>query len=66
MFSRQSGLSNSGSNTTLIEFRAGRMNLVGNMVHPDSRKGLVYMTQNEDGLMHFCWKDRATGKVLRT
>lgn len=53
----------SGGNRHLIEFRAGRMNMVGKMVHPDTRKGLVYMYQAEDGLMHFCWKDRTTGNV---
>uniref|UniRef100_A0A1A9X4B7 Proteasomal ubiquitin receptor ADRM1 homolog n=1 Tax=Glossina brevipalpis TaxID=37001 RepID=A0A1A9X4B7_9MUSC len=64
MFGRQGGLSSTGSSgSNLIEFRAGRMNLVGKMVHPDTRKGLVYMTQGDDGLMHFCWKDRTTGKV---
>ncbi|XP_075166186.1 regulatory particle non-ATPase 13 isoform X2 [Haematobia irritans] len=64
MFGRQSlssGGTSSGSN--LVEFRAGRMNLIGKMVHPDTRKGLVYLTQSEDGLMHFCWKDRTSGKV---
>lgn len=65
MFGRQSGLSGSSSGTgsSLVEFRAGRMNMVGKMVHPDVRKGLVYLNQSEDGLMHFCWKDRNTGKV---
>ncbi|XP_037807943.1 proteasomal ubiquitin receptor ADRM1 homolog isoform X2 [Lucilia sericata] len=64
MFGRQSGLSSSGgSGSNLVEFRAGRMNLIGKMVHPDTRKGLVYLTQSDDGLMHFCWKDRTTGKV---
>ncbi|XP_068144803.1 proteasomal ubiquitin receptor ADRM1 homolog isoform X1 [Drosophila tropicalis] len=62
MFGRQTLSSNSNS-SNLVEFRAGRMNVVGKMVHPDSRKGLVYMTQSDDGLMHFCWKDRTTGKV---
>ncbi|CAD7088327.1 unnamed protein product [Hermetia illucens] len=65
MFGRQSGLvgSSGGSGSSLVEFRAGRMNMVGKMVHPDTRKGLVYLTQSEDGLIHFCWKDRGTGKV---
>lgn len=53
----------SGGNRHLVEFRAGRMNMVGKMVHPDARKGLVYMYQAEDGLIHFCWKDRTTGNV---
>ncbi|TDG45312.1 hypothetical protein AWZ03_008281 [Drosophila navojoa] len=62
MFGRQSGLGSSNS-SNLVEFRAGRMNMVGKMVHPDARKGLVYMTQSDDGLMHFCWKDRTSGKI---
>lgn len=53
----------SGGNRHLVEFKAGRMNMVGKMVHPDTRKGLVYVYQAEDGLIHFCWKDRTTGKV---
>jgi len=46
----------------LLEFRAGKMNVrADNVVHPDKRKGLVYIHQAEDSLMHFCWKDRSTG-----
>lgn len=60
LFGNQSSL-NSSSN--LVEFRAGRMNLVGKMVHPDTRKGLVYVYQSDDQLIHFCWKDRNTGNV---
>ncbi|XP_053963285.1 proteasomal ubiquitin receptor ADRM1 homolog [Anastrepha ludens] len=65
MFGRQSGIGggNTSNSSNLVEFRAGRMNMIGKMVHPDARKGLVYLTQSEDGLMHFCWKDRTTGKV---
>lgn len=33
------------------------------MVHPDKRKGLLYVYQADDSLMHFCWKDRTTGTV---
>lgn len=43
----------------LVEFKAGKMNLRGNMVQPDKRKGLVYLYQGNDMLMHFCWKERA-------
>lgn len=50
-------------NKYLVEFRAGKMSMKGNMVHPDKRKGLVYIHQTEDSLMHFCWKDRKTGLV---
>lgn len=47
----------------LLEFRAGKMNLKGTTVTADKRKGLVYIYQSEDSLMHFCWKDRNTSKV---
>ena len=47
----------------LVEFRAGKMTLRNKMVHPDKRKGLVYVHQSDDSLMHFCWKDRGTGRV---
>lgn len=33
------------------------------MVYPDKRKGLLYVYQSEDSLMHFCWQDRTTGTV---
>lgn len=57
---------NSGSQRgvkNLVEFKAGKMNLKDKMVQPDKRKGLVYVYQSEDTLMHFCWKDRQTGIV---
>ncbi|XP_037947795.1 proteasomal ubiquitin receptor ADRM1 homolog isoform X1 [Teleopsis dalmanni] len=63
MFGRQGLGGSSNGSGNLVEFRAGKMNMVGKMVHPDTRKGLVYMSQGDDGLMHFCWKDRTTGKV---
>ncbi|KAM7292020.1 proteasomal ubiquitin receptor ADRM1-B isoform X1 [Ixodes scapularis] len=47
----------------LVEFRAGKMTLKGKMVHPDKRKGTVYVHQSDDSLMHFCWKDRTSGAV---
>ncbi|XP_042876760.1 proteasomal ubiquitin receptor ADRM1-like isoform X1 [Penaeus japonicus] len=51
------------SSKNLVEFRAGKMYMKGNMVHPDKRKGQVYLYQADDALMHFCWKDRGTGTV---
>ncbi|XP_076044665.1 regulatory particle non-ATPase 13 isoform X2 [Oratosquilla oratoria] len=51
------------SSKNLVEFRAGKMYLKGKMVHPDKRKGQVYLYQADDSLMHFCWKDRTTGTV---
>lgn len=47
----------------LVECKAGKMSLKGKMVHPDKRKGLLYVHQADDTLMHFCWKDRQTGTV---
>jgi len=48
----------------LLEFRAGKMFREGNLVKPDTRKGLIYLNQSpEDSLMHFYWKDRSTNKV---
>jgi len=50
-------------NKNLVEFKAGKMTMKGKMVHPDKRKGLVYVYQSDDSLMHFCWKDRTSGAV---
>ena len=47
---------------SLVEFRAGKMRLNNRVITADVRKGLVYMKM-EDGLLHFCWKDRKSGKV---
>ncbi|BFZ18701.1 hypothetical protein BsWGS_21740 [Bradybaena similaris] len=60
---RDSPLACGKQRTSLVEFRAGKMAVSGGMVHPDRRKGLVSIYQSEDSLMHFCWKDRATGVV---
>ena len=56
--------SNVGSSSkNLVEFRAGKMKLNGTTVTADKRKGLVYVYQGDDSLMHFCWKDRTSGTV---
>lgn len=47
----------------LVQFRAGRMNLRDRMLHPDTRKGILYVYQSDDSLMHLCWKDRTTRTV---
>ncbi|XKL61806.1 hypothetical protein PGB90_001639 [Kerria lacca] len=47
----------------LIEFKAGKMFMKGNVVHPDKRKGILYVYQSDDALMHFCWKDRQSGTI---
>ncbi|KAF9094197.1 adhesion regulating molecule 1 [Mortierella sp. AD031] len=49
---------------TLLQFKAGRCFRDGttNTVKPDATKGLVYM-EEEDGLLHFFWKNRTTNTV---
>eukprot|EP00005_Dracoamoeba_jomungandri_P005178 CAMPEP_0174261442 /NCGR_PEP_ID=MMETSP0439-20130205/11433_1 /TAXON_ID=0 /ORGANISM="Stereomyxa ramosa, Strain Chinc5" /LENGTH=320 /DNA_ID=CAMNT_0015345917 /DNA_START=32 /DNA_END=994 /DNA_ORIENTATION=- len=49
-----------GRGKPLVEFKAGKMLVRGKMVTPDTRKGLVQLNQEADGLMHFVWKDRGT------
>ncbi|XP_018562043.1 proteasomal ubiquitin receptor ADRM1 homolog isoform X1 [Anoplophora glabripennis] len=61
--SSTTGPGSTGGNKHLVEMRAGKMNLKGRMVYPDKRKGLLYVYQSEDSLMHFCWQDRTTGIV---
>lgn len=66
-----SSLGSTSGNRHSIEFKAGRMALEDNvdqgikkkMVVPDQRKGLLYIYSAEDGLTHFCWKDRSSGTV---
>ncbi|KAM4622689.1 proteasomal ubiquitin receptor ADRM1 isoform 2-T2 [Discoglossus pictus] len=55
--------SRGSSSKYLVEFRAGKMSLKGSTVTPDKRKGLVYIQQTDDSLIHFCWKDRTSGTV---
>ena len=50
--------SRNGSTKNLVEFKAGKMTLKGKTVTPDNRKGLLYVFQSEDDLMHLCWKER--------
>ncbi|CAG2118239.1 unnamed protein product, partial [Medioppia subpectinata] len=48
----------------LVQFRAGKMIRTGTTVSPvKDRKGLVYLYQSDDALIHFCWKDRETGQL---
>ncbi|BFZ04717.1 hypothetical protein BsWGS_07756 [Bradybaena similaris] len=58
-----SSASSRSQSKNLVEFRAGKMQMKGKMVHPDKRKGLVYVYQSDDSLMHFCWKDRTSSVV---
>jgi len=53
------------SSQYLVEFKAGKMFMgSNNLVTPDKKKGLVYVYQSDDSLMHFCWKDRGSGEVV--
>ncbi|CAG2100608.1 unnamed protein product [Medioppia subpectinata] len=48
----------------LVHFKAGKMIRTGTTVSPvKNRKGLVYLHQSDDSLLHFCWKDRETGAL---
>jgi len=47
----------------LLQFKAGKMNMKGKMVQPDSRKGFAYVYQSGDSKVHFCWFDRSTWLV---
>ncbi|KAG2171510.1 hypothetical protein INT43_008236 [Umbelopsis isabellina] len=47
----------------LVEFNAGKCYRDGNMLKPDVRKGVIYMDQTDDQLMHFFWKDRKANIV---
>lgn len=50
---------------TLLAFKAGRaFRREGtNTVDPSPTKGAVILTNGEDGLLHFTWKNRTTGEV---
>lgn len=52
-----------GASKNLVEFKAGKMTMKDKMVYPDTRKGLLYVYQSDDSLMHFCWKDRTSGVI---
>ncbi|KJA24058.1 hypothetical protein HYPSUDRAFT_39191 [Hypholoma sublateritium FD-334 SS-4] len=49
----------------LLAFKAGRaFRREGtNTVEPSPTKGAIYLTNGEDGLLHFIWKNRATNTI---
>ncbi|XP_077293314.1 regulatory particle non-ATPase 13 [Arctopsyche grandis] len=57
------GGSGGGAAKHLVEFRAGRLALRDGVVTADRRRGLLYLFQGDDSLLHFCWRDRNTGHV---
>ena len=50
---------------TLLAFKAGRAFRTGdtNTVVADPAKGAVLLTNGEDGLLHFIWKNRDTDNI---
>ncbi|TDG40756.1 hypothetical protein AWZ03_012822, partial [Drosophila navojoa] len=42
----------------LLEFKAGRMNLIDKQVKPDIRHGVIYLYLDGSEHLHFCWKER--------
>ena len=50
---------------TLLAFKAGRAFRTGdtNTVVADPAKGAILLTNGEDGLLHFIWKDRNTNSI---
>ncbi|KAI1724118.1 proteasome complex subunit rpn13 ubiquitin receptor domain-containing protein [Ditylenchus destructor] len=64
MFANTRGAGPAPHSGHLLEFKAGRTNMEGGSV-PEKRKivaqkekGLVYIKQSNDQLLHFCWKNR--------
>ncbi|KAI8035432.1 proteasomal ubiquitin receptor ADRM1 homolog [Drosophila gunungcola] len=48
----------------LAEYKAGRMIVLGKMVEPDERKGLLYVRRYaSDNQVHIHWMDRHSGTV---
>ncbi|PAV83275.1 hypothetical protein WR25_19820 [Diploscapter pachys] len=69
MFSTNRAAQGQG-NGSLVEFKAGRSKLetlpaggTKRKVVAEKTKGVVYIRQSPDQLMHFCWKNRETGAV---
>lgn len=47
----------------LVEFRAGRATMDGDMLHPDNQEGLLYVYKDDVSFVYFCWKNLTTNKV---
>ncbi|ORZ26208.1 proteasome complex subunit Rpn13 ubiquitin receptor-domain-containing protein [Absidia repens] len=48
--------------THLVECNAGKCIRENNTIKPDLRKGVIYMDQSDDQLMHFYWKERKSAE----
>nr|XP_044249542.1 proteasomal ubiquitin receptor ADRM1 homolog [Drosophila takahashii] len=48
----------------LVEYKVGRMTLLGKIVEPDERKGLLFVRRSAgDNQVHIHWMDRRSGAV---
>ncbi|CAO3694411.1 unnamed protein product [Umbelopsis ramanniana] len=47
----------------VIEFNAGKCIRDGDQLKPDLRKGVIYMDQGDDQLLHFYWKERVGNTI---
>lgn len=62
--------STGSSSGHIVEFKAGRSRLEPGSAENTRRviaeptKGLVYIKQSNDMLIHFCWKDRESGALV--
>lgn len=70
MFSTSRSSQGGSSGGNLVEFKAGRSFLQPatapnkKKVVADKTKGLVFIKQSNDQLMHFCWKNRESGAIV--
>jgi hypothetical protein len=49
----------------LLAFKAGRAfrRENSNVVEPSQTKGAIYLTNGDDGLLHFIWRNRITNAI---
>ena len=58
-----------GNGNSLVEFKAGKMNLAGPdasgkfQCNADKRKGSISLVSTQDQLLHFRWTDRTSGQT---
>ena len=50
---------------TLLAFKAGRAfrREGSNVVEPSPTKGAIYLINDDEGLLHFQWKNRESGNM---
>ena len=65
-----SNVRSSSSKGNIVEFKAGRCKLepgsgtTKRNVVAEREKGVVFIRQSSDQLMHFCWKNRESGALV--